>query len=248
MQRITGGKKVLLQPIVSIIIVTYNAEKDIEECLYSIFNQKNQQYELIVFDGNSTDSTVSLLKKHSSSISYWQSEPDKGIYDAMNKAVSTIRGKWVYFLGADDKLLPGFSEMVDKLDKSNTIYYGDCSTDEGIYGGKFDSYKISKRNICQQGIFYAAEVFKKYHFNTSYRVYADYLLNIQCWGDSRFIKTYLPIKVCSYNLNGYSSFAIDDDFKNHKPSYIKKYLGRLIYFRYIITKLKRRIKGDEDFF
>ena len=248
MQKITGGKKSLSQPIVSIIIVTYNAEKDLEQCLFSIFCQANTQFEILVFDGNSTDDTVAVLKKHDSSITYWQSEPDTGIYDAMNKAVSFAKGKWIYFLGSDDRLLPGFSTMLDHLRESKTIYYGDCTTEEGIYGGEFGPYQVSKRNICQQGIFYSADVFKKYRFDISYRVYADYLLNIKCWGDSTFGKQYLNIQVCFYNLTGFSSFALDDDFKKCKPSLIKKHLGLYIYLRYMIKKTKSRLKGGNEFF
>ena len=125
-----GGEKSLASitsPLVSIVVVTLNAEEHIEDCLRSIVNQACQNLEVIVFDGGSQDRTIEILKKYDSTISYWQSEPDKGIYDAMNKAVDLARGQWFYFLGADDRLLPGFSELAYKLVAPNTVYYGDMS-------------------------------------------------------------------------------------------------------------------------
>lgn len=252
MQIIKGGSRNTydkgIQPLVSIVIVTYNAEVHLRECLNSILNQMNLDFELLIFDGKSTDSTLSIINEYDNSINYWQSEPDKGIYDAMNKAIRFCKGKWMLFLGADDRLLHGFSEMLNQLIDARTIYYGDCMTSVELYGGKFSAYKVSKRNICQQGIFYTAEVFKKYTFNVKYAVFADYLLNIQCWGDPDFKKKYIPLKIAAYNLNGYSSFASDDAFKKDKALFVKKYLGIWIYLRYTFRKAKSLRKGDKDFF
>src|ERR1700730_11011275 len=96
---------------ISIIIVTYNAENTLQRCLDSIYIQAYPEIEIIVIDGNSTDNTVEILKRNSSRIAFWKSEPDEGIYDAMNKAIKHITGKWVYFLGADDELFSDFSKL-----------------------------------------------------------------------------------------------------------------------------------------
>jgi glycosyltransferase involved in cell wall biosynthesis len=233
----TPGDEIL--PLISIVIVTYNAESYLEECFASIFEQSFTNFELVVIDGNSTDKTLEIIRQFEDKIDYWQSEPDHGIYDAMNKSIRYCKGKWVFFLGSDDRLMSGFSAMAAKLINESTIYYGDCVTDLELYGGEFSRYRLAKRNICQQCVFYPIQIFNNYRFDTQYPVFADYLLNMQCWGDSRFRRKYLPYAIAYYNLNGFSSFANDAKFRKNKRVYVKKYLGSLVYLRYLIKELKR---------
>jgi glycosyltransferase involved in cell wall biosynthesis len=237
-----------MSPLISIIIVTYNASAVLKDCLDSIEKLSFRDFELLVFDGLSEDDTVSIIKAYDKTITYWQSEPDKGIYDAMNKAIVKARGKWIFFLGADDRLLSGFDEMASKLINSQTLYYGDCDTSEGLYGAEYSTYKLAKRNLCQQAIFYPRVVFEKYKFNLRYPVFADYLLNIQCWGDNTFLKQYEPIPISFYNLNGFSSGQNSDPFKIEKPQHIKRHFSWLVYFRYSIRKARESRKTGSNFF
>jgi glycosyltransferase involved in cell wall biosynthesis len=252
MQVLRGGKRnkqpESARPLISLVIVTYNAALLLEDCLLSIFSQSFTDFELIILDGRSTDSTLDILHRFDDKIEYWQSEPDNGIYDAMNRALDYCKGKWVLFLGADDRLLPGFADMARRLLHDDTIYYGDCVTPSEIYGGAFSSYQLAKRNICQQCVFYPYEVFNRYRFDTRYPVFADYLLNMQCWGDADFKKVYYSISIAQYNLDGFSSFGNDENFKRDKPIYVKKYLGWLVYFRYLLKKVKSKKRGDDKFF
>jgi glycosyltransferase involved in cell wall biosynthesis len=98
------------QPKVSVIIVTYNAVKTLQAALDTIYSQTYPNIEVVVIDGLSTDGTVEILKANDAKIAFWKSEKDTGVYDAMNKAVTQVTGEWVYFLGADDELLPEFSD------------------------------------------------------------------------------------------------------------------------------------------
>src|SRR5579864_471869 len=104
-----------LLPKISIIIVTYNAAAYLQKCLDSIYRQKYPSIEIIVLDAESTDGTVDILKANTNKITFWKSEKDEGIYDAMNKALEHVTGEWVYFLGADDELLDDFSDMAYAL-------------------------------------------------------------------------------------------------------------------------------------
>ena len=88
----------------SIIIATYNAEALLERALLSVLSQSYPHVEVIVQDGASTDKTTEILKRHGRRIN-WRSEPDKGVYDAWNKALDRANGDWALFLGADDMLL-----------------------------------------------------------------------------------------------------------------------------------------------
>jgi len=87
--------------IISIITVCYNSAKTIEDTLKSVANQKNVNVEHVLIDGASTDETVDIIKQHSS-VTTFVSEPDRGIYDAMNKGIALATGDVVGTLNADD--------------------------------------------------------------------------------------------------------------------------------------------------
>lgn len=90
-------------PLISIIVATYNCAGVLPGCLASIAAQGYPNRELIVADGGSNDGTLEVIRANAADITHWQSEPDKGVYDAWNKALVHARGEWVCFLGADDR-------------------------------------------------------------------------------------------------------------------------------------------------
>ena len=92
------------QPLITIIVATYNELLNIQKTLDSIYYQKYNNFEIIVIDGNSDDGTVKILKKNQNLISKWLSEDDHGIYDAWNKGLNMSSGDWIMFLGAGDTL------------------------------------------------------------------------------------------------------------------------------------------------
>src|ERR1700744_4940678 len=113
------------EPKISVITVCYNAVKVIEPTLLSVITQAYNNIEYIVIDGGSNDGTVELIKKHADKITYWVSEPDEGVYDAMNKGIDKATGSWVYFIGAGDILLNITDKIAPLLVEPNCIYYGD---------------------------------------------------------------------------------------------------------------------------
>jgi glycosyltransferase involved in cell wall biosynthesis len=96
-----------MKKVISIVIATYNAEKTIKRCLNSIVSQKTDPIELVIVDGASADQTMNIVRSFAESLDVVVSEPDKGIYDAWNKALRLVTGEWIMFLGADDYLLDG---------------------------------------------------------------------------------------------------------------------------------------------
>ena len=90
---------------ITFITVCYNAIDTLEKTILSIINQTYPNIEYIIIDGASTDGTVDIIKKYEHKLSYWISEPDKGIYDAMNKGLKRATGDYINFMNADDILL-----------------------------------------------------------------------------------------------------------------------------------------------
>ena len=93
------------QPLITIIIAVFNGAKTLQQCIDSVAQQSYSNKQLIIIDGGSSDGTVDLLQANDQSISYWVSEPDKGIYSAWNKGLLKAEGEWICFLGADDYFL-----------------------------------------------------------------------------------------------------------------------------------------------
>lgn len=89
---------------ISVVTVCYNAADTIEKTMLSVLNQTYHDIEYIIIDGGSTDGTVEIIRKYADRIAYWVSEPDKGIYDAMNKGIKVATGEWINFMNAGDSL------------------------------------------------------------------------------------------------------------------------------------------------
>ncbi|APG60115.1 glycosyltransferase family 2 protein [Christiangramia salexigens] len=215
-------------PFFSIIIPTYNSEDNLMAALVSLKNQIYNNYEVIIIDNLSSDNTVLIAKQFLKNLPAVKiiSEKDKGIYHAMNKGVKMSSGKWLYFMGADDKLYDGFvlKKIYDKVasDKIGVeVIYGNVKSNyfNNLYDGKFSKYKIARKNICHQAIFLKKSVFSKIGgFNLKYKVLADWEHNIRWFYSKRIKHLYIDLVVADYGEGGFSSQHTDKKFhrdKNH---------------------------------
>ena len=98
---------------ISVITVTKNSEKFLEENINSLKDQTYKNFEHIIIDGKSTDGTLEIIKKHRDKIDYWVSEPDKGLYDAMNKGIEVCTGDIIGILNSDDIYFPDALKFVN---------------------------------------------------------------------------------------------------------------------------------------
>lgn len=239
--------------MISIIIATNNAGRDIAGCLKSIEPHIFLTLEVIVIDGGSLDETLSVLSGFSAFEIKWISEPDQGIYDAFNKGVTMATGKWLYFLGSDDRLLPGFSELGSKLVDKDTVYYGNSKPfygdrppdSYGLLQGEFSAYRLAKYCMNHQSILYPAKTFENYRYKLKYKVLADYALNIRLWGDAGYKREFHPIEIVSYNMGGFSSVYEDIAFVRDKSSLIRKGMGLKLFIRYLFRRFKDRLKNRD---
>lgn len=190
----------------SIITVTFNCVKTIERTILSVLNQNYSDYEYIIIDGVSTDGTLKVIEKYKEQISYFLSEPDHGIYDAMNKGVLAARGEYIYFLNGDDRLMEGaLSNVARYMDYTNAeIIYGD------VLVGKKGNYRRESMYPLEciswtMPIYHQSAFVKqqKRLFDTSYKIAADYkLLNELYCENYRF--QYVPCVIACYEEGGES--------------------------------------------
>ncbi|MDE1962332.1 MAG: glycosyltransferase [Xanthomonadaceae bacterium] len=171
-------------PRLSIIIATWNAAKTLERCLSSIENQACSSWELLIWDGGSTDATLSIIEKHQSVVTWWESAPDNGIYDAWNLALAHARGEYVCFLGADDALVSDRS--LETLFTAIENHPYDLVTSRGrvvglptekpaTIGHAWDYQRIGRRMVvCHPGLLHRRTLFDTYGlFDSNYRITGD---------------------------------------------------------------------------
>ncbi len=239
-----------VKPLVTVIIVVRNGVRTLERALQSVFAQDRSLVECVVIDGSSTDGTVELLERLSPQIDRWVSEPDEGIYDAMNKGVAIARGQFVYFLGCDDVLLADVSSLRPAMVDPWTIYYGNVRWTHSPrpYDGRFTVWKIARRNICHQAIFYPAQVVRERTYSHQYRLLADWELNLYCFADKRIRWHHLPHIIALCDRSGASARQRDDAFELDRSTLMRRYLPRHVYWVHLLRQgVRRRLRRLSSF-
>lgn len=244
-------KSYYCNPVVSIVIPTFNCISTIEHCLKSVISQSLTRKEIIVVDGGSTDGTLHVINKYKNNIDYIISEQDDGLYDAINKGILATRGEWIYILGADDSLydrnvlLRVFSTQRDDLMiYGNVIISGDgiVGNEGSIYDGRFSIFKLSEKNICQQAIFYRRVLFEYVGmFDKKYNMLADWVFNMKTYSFSHRSITYIDSIIAIYCATGRSGNIPDEQFEREHLGIIRKYLGFLPYLRLLLLRLWKKI-------
>ena len=145
----------------SIITVAFNAQDSIENTILSVIGQSDVDIEYIVIDGGSSDATLDVISKYRHRINYWFSEPDNGIYDAMNKGVRHATGDWLLFMNAGDEFTSHnvLSAITKHLDEKTEVVYSDWIYKES---GKTIKANFNKLNVRHQSVLYRKELHEKY--------------------------------------------------------------------------------------
>lgn len=199
-------------PILTIITVVRNGAATLDACIQSVIAHNAPRVEYVVIDGGSTDGTVDLLRRYDDRIAFWSSEPDAGIYDAMNKGVRRATGNWILFLGSDDTLAVDLAAILPLLQDQRTIYYGNAwwRQSRRTYDGPFSASKLALTNLCHQAVFYPRKALLKHPFNLKYQTQADWEVNMQCFSDPAFRFQYIPKTIATYDdASGISSTRRD---------------------------------------
>ena len=166
---------------ISVITVCYNSEKFIEATINSVISQDFSNIEYIIIDGNSSDNTINIIRQYENKIFKWISEPDKGIYDAMNKGAKLATGDWIIFMNSGDIFIHEsvLSDIFYIYDFKNiNIIYGNIINDWGTYKEKRKAFPLEKMSyrmpFCHQAVFIRRDVFLHNLFDISFKYAADY--------------------------------------------------------------------------
>ena len=232
----------------SIITVCLNEAKSIRATCDSICMQSFKDFEWIVIDGASTDGTKELLSEYSSSIHLMVSEPDKGIFNAMNKGASKATGTYIIFMNGGDcfansEALKLASQAMGAQMLYGDVYLGNQNGDLEIYPDVIEPGYMLNRMIPHQSTFYERATFEAFGgYDESFRIAADYDLNARLLEIERVTHYHISHPIAIFDLKGISN---SKDFRplrkqeNHRirKNYFKKYRYSMKCLRQEITNL-----------
>jgi glycosyltransferase len=218
---------------ITIITATYNSADTIADCIKSVNNQTCINVEHIIIDGNSKDNTLEVIKSIPNRVAKVISEPDKGIYDALNKGIDLSQGDIIGFLHSDDRLssVSALETIQQKFKETNAdILYGDL-----FYVSQSDSDKVLRywksqsfhEKLLHQGwmpphptVFMKKKVYDSYgRFDANFKISADYDLMLRVFKDSSLKKIYLPEVITKMRLGGASNKNIRSLICKSKEDY-----------------------------
>ena len=245
------------QPLVSIITVCYNAKDTIETTINSVRNQIYENIEYIVVDGASTDGTKEIIEQNRDAISKFISEPDKGLYFAMNKGLDIATGEYVWFLNAGDRI-PHSNTLFKIMNSSyilQDIYYGQTKIIDK-QGNTISDRRLSPPHYLNKDAFkwgmvvcHQAAIIKRSitrHYDTRYKFSADYdwLLSAIERGDNTLMR-HSSRTYCKYLQGGLSQKNMNQSNKEryrimirHYGFFTATYYNFLMAFRFIKSKIK----------
>lgn len=245
---------------VTIITVTYNSGKYLEDCIKSVIMQRYPNIEHIVVDAKSTDNTMDIVRKYESNISKWISEPDRGMYDAINKGMAMATGDIIGTLNSDDILVDDdVIESIAKAFEENHVdtVYGDLE-----YVAANDTNKIIriwkgkpfKRSLFRYGWMPAHPTFyikrslveRCGYYQNHYYTAADYEFMARYLYKNKVSAYYLPKLIVKMRMGGQSNSGLRQRLRANRRDYLAMKKND-IPFAFFVSILKPLIKVNQFF-
>lgn len=203
------------KPLVSIVTVVWNGEATVERTIRSVLEQTWPNIEYIIVDGASTDGTLDIVRRYEDRIAYWVSAKDKGIYDAMNKAIALCTGEWVGLINADDWYEPTSVEraMQAAAGRAGTnIVHGDiwihyANGHRTVKKPKLSGFllKYWEMVLNHPSFFVRRSYYQGRPFDEKLRVSADHKWTYEAWRDSSAQFVYVPEPLANFTMGGAST-------------------------------------------
>ncbi len=207
------------KPVISAVTVVFNGAERIAETIQSVINQNYLNVEYIIIDGCSTDSTIDIIKKYQDKIDYWVSEPDAGIYEAMNKGwLLCSRKSYVIFLGAGDKILSLPNK--ERFMPPNQVIYGIVKKEDGTVWHSWVNWALKCHNtLHHQALLVPKQLHPQPPFDASLKVFGDFDFNQRLYKQGahfiradEFVAYFAKAGICS-------KFPMDEYLKVIRKNY-----------------------------
>lgn len=233
-----------MPPLISVVTICYNAKNDLEKTILSVLSQTYQDIEYIIIDGGSTDGTVDIIHKYSERLFYWISEPDKGIYDAMNKGMDRATGSWINFMNAGDtfcdneviKNIFGYNDLSDY-----SVIYGDCYVSKLNQLQYLKAFSMKKVHVqmpfCHQSSFIRKT---RLRFSIDLKIAADYQMIYEYYrmnGISSFLYISKPISV--FDATGIST--TNNNLLQKEYGIVYKRTRNAYYYIYLCKQILKMV-------
>ncbi|MED7787527.1 glycosyltransferase family 2 protein [Francisella sp. 19X1-34] len=200
---------------ISVVTIVYNGQEGIERTIKSVISQTiRNDIEYIIVDGASKDNTLNIIKKYEDYIDKFVSEPDHGIYDAMNKGISLASGEWISFINADDIYAQNdvLAKAIAEAENAGVIYGKTkfmSESGEFLYEDSPEKIEtiFDRMPFGHPSTLTKADLLKELKFNTAFRITADFDFFLKAYlSGAKFI--YADITISEFRLGGVSSAAI----------------------------------------
>lgn len=249
-------------PLISIITVVKNGKEHFEQAIQSVLGQTYTNIEYIIIDGMSTDGSLDIIKKYEKHLAFWISEPDNGIYNAMNKGIKHTTGDYIGILNCDDYYEPNALEAIAgelQNDVLPDVVFGNLfMINPNLTEKKLQTYKKGQKlyksfSIWHPTVFMKKECYKKWGmFDESFRIAADYELLLRFKKNGASF-TYINKALASFREGGtsyYNNKIKMEQFRIHKmhTSCFNAYHNLLLStFTEILQKIFIKILGEKRY-
>jgi glycosyltransferase involved in cell wall biosynthesis len=239
------------EPLISIITVVYNGAAFLEQTIESVINQTYKNIEYIVIDGGSTDGTLDIIDKYQEHVAHFVSEPDKGLYDAMNKGIAAASGDLIGTINSDDWYELNALELVVaafRRDPNAALFHAD----------RFDVYEDGKRAVrkfnpsrmkfvfygmtySHPSMFVSKSEYQLHSYNVELRSLSDYQFVLETFLRDETSLHYIEETIVNYRLGGISAqLSLMDSVKEGLIA--RREAGLNIFYNYLAALTKILIK------
>lgn len=230
-------------PLISIITVVYNGDKYLQQTINSVYNQTYKNIEYIIVDGGSTDKTLSIIEHNNDKISKWISEPDKGLYDAMNKGVAMASGELIGTINSDDWYELNTVQLVVNAylqNPSKNIFHGQRY--DVFENGQKQLYNFNSSNFrfkyfsmtySHPSMFISKKVYEKINYNIDLKLYADYQFVLTAFLQNSNQFLFIEKPLVNFRLGGISGNG--SFFGELKEAYIARKNAKLSFIERIFS-------------
>lgn len=234
----------------SIITINLNNKSGLIKTINSVINQEFTDFEWIIIDGASTDGSKQLIEQYTQYITYWISEPDKGIYNAMNKGIKIAKGEYCLFLNSGDYLASKYTlKRVFSHNYTADIFIGNIlyntlpiSRRFGFHSDYITCYDIIKGSIAHQASFIKKELFNKYgYYDENLKIVSDWKFFLYTIVEKGCSVKYINEDIAYYDISGISSTQIPI-FKEERKKVLLEFLPKSVINDYQFTIQQSEIR------